>query len=104
MAYWVTQRRNELGIRMALGAEPGQILKLVVGHALLLAAIGLGIGLILAVACARVISGLLFGIPATDLLSFGVSCVLVISMAALASFVPALRATRVDPMAALRRE
>ena len=104
MAYWVTQRSNELGIRMALGAEPGQILKLVVGHALLLAAIGLAIGLVLAAGCARVISGLLFGVPATDLVSFGVSCLLVLTVAALASFVPALRATRVDPMAALRTE
>ena len=104
MAYSVTQRSNELGVRMALGAEPGQILKLVVGHALVLAAIGLAIGLTLALLCARLMSGLLFGIGATDLASFGISCLVVLSVAALASFVPALRATRIHPIAALRAE
>ncbi len=104
MAYSVTQRSNELGVRMALGAEPGQILKLVVGHALLLASIGLGIGLTLAFFCARMMSGLLFGVRATDLASFGISCLVILSVAALASFIPALRATRIDPISALRAE
>jgi len=104
MAYSVTQRRNELGVRMALGAEPSYILRLVLGNGLALTAIGLAIGLALAVGCARIIAGFLFGVHATDFATFGVSSLLVLIVAAMASVVPALRATRVDPVSALGTE
>ncbi len=103
-AYSVTQRSNELGVRMALGAEPGQILKLVMSHAMLLASFGLVIGVAIAFACARMMEGLLFGVRATDPASFGISCLVLLSIAALASFIPAVRATRIDPISALRTE
>ena len=104
MAYSVTQRTNELGVRMALGAEPSYILRLVLGNGLVLTAIGLATGLALAWACARIVAGFLFGVGATDFVTFGVSSLLVLSVAAMASVVPALRATRVDPVSALRTE
>ena len=104
MAYSVAQRRNELGVRMALGAEPGYILRLVLGNGLVLAAIGLAIGLAAAVACARMISGFLFGVQATDIVTFGLCSLFVLSVAAMASVIPAMRATRVDPVSALRME
>ena len=89
---------------MALGAEPGYIMKLVLGHGLMLTAAGLAIGLALAFGCARIIPGLLFGVPATDFATFGLSGLVVLSVAVLASIIPALRATRVDPVSALRSE
>jgi putative ABC transport system permease protein len=104
MAYSVTQRTNELGVRMALGAEPSYILRLVLGKGLMLTAIGLVVGLALAVGCARIIAGFLFDVRTTDFVTFGVSSLLVLSVAAMASVVPALRATRVDPVSALRTE
>jgi putative ABC transport system permease protein len=104
MAYSVTQRTNELGVRMALGAEPSYILRLVLGNGLVLTAIGLVIGLAIAVGCARIVAGLLFDVPATDFATFGISSLLVFSVAAMASVIPALRATRVDPVSALRTE
>ena len=104
MAYSVTQRVNELGVRAALGAQPGDILKLVVGHAVRLALVGIGMGLVLALAASRLISKLLFGVQVMDPLTFAVTCVGMLLVAALASFVPALKAARVDPATALRAE
>lgn len=104
MAYSVSQRTHELGIRMALGAQRGDILKLIVGHGLMLAAIGVAIGLFGAFALTRVIESLLFGISTTDPTTFGVIALLLVFVSLLSSFIPARRATKVDPMIALRYE
>lgn len=104
IGYSVTQRTAELGVRMALGAEPGDILKRVVGHGVMLAIAGLGIGLTLALAGGHLISRLLFGITATDWVTFAAVCFVVLPAAAASSWMPALRATKIDPLAALRAE
>jgi putative ABC transport system permease protein len=104
MAYSVSQRTHELGIRMALGAQRSDILKLVVMHGLKLAAIGVAIGLFGAFALTRVIESLLFGISTTDPTTFGAIALLLLLVSLLSSFIPARRATKVDPMTALRYE
>lgn len=102
--YSVTQQTRDIGIRMALGAEPSTVLKLVVGEGLKLAAAGLVVGLIGAVLGVRVLSSLLFNVSTYDPVTFvGVSLVLILT-AALACYIPARRATRVDPLIALRCE
>ncbi len=104
MSYSVAQRTREIGIRMALGAQRRDVLRMTVGQGLKLVGIGVGLGLLAAVILTRVMSSLLFGISATDPLTFlSISCVL-IGVAMLASLIPALRATRIDPMLALRYE
>lgn len=104
MAYSVTQRINELGVRAALGALPGDILGLIVGHGVRLAVFGIGIGLVIAFTGTRFISRLLFGVSAVDPLTFGGACLVVLAVAILASAVPAWRAIQVDPVTALRTE
>ena len=104
MAYSVAQRSNELGVRTALGAQRSDILKLVVAHGARLAGIGIGIGVLLALAFTRVLSRLLFNVSAMDPVTFGFTCVLILAVALLASYIPALRATKVDPVSALRNE
>jgi putative ABC transport system permease protein len=102
MSYAVARRTNEIGIRIALGAEPGMVLRSVVKEGLALAGIGAVIGLALSLAFARLMRGILFGVSPTDLLTFaGVTATLTIA-ALVASVVPALRATRIDPLQALR--
>lgn len=102
MSYAVTQRTREIGIRMALGANAAGIFRLIVGHGLTLMAIGLGIGLAVAVAGTRLLAILLFGVSATDPLTFAVIALLLALVALLACWIPARRAMKVDPMEALR--
>jgi predicted permease len=104
MAYLVSQGTRELGIRMALGATPPAILRLVIRQGLALALCGVGIGLIAAVAFARLVSGLLFGVRSTDPVTFGAIAILLTAVALLASYIPARRAARIDPMISLRCE
>ena len=104
IAYAVTQRTNELGVRMALGAQKSDVLKLVVGHGAQLAAIGIGIGLILALPLMRIISQLLFGVNAADPLTLAATSLVILLVAMGASYLPALKAIKVDPVVALRCE
>ncbi len=104
IAYAVTQRTNELGVRMALGAQRNDVLKMVVGEGALLAAIGIGIGLVWAFPLMRIISRLLFGVNANDPLTFAATSSVILLVALAASYLPALRAIKVDPLVALRHE
>jgi len=104
MAYSVNQRTQEIGIRMALGAQRADVLKLVVGQGMILTAVGVGIGLVAALLLTRVIASLLFGITATDFSTFSIISVILALVAFIACYLPGLRATRVDPMVALRYE
>jgi predicted permease len=104
LAYLVTQRTREIGVRIALGAQTSSVLGMVVGSGLKLAGLGVVIGLIGAFALTRLMQGVLYGVSANDPLTFGGVAVALLAVAAFASWLPALRATRVDPLVALRSQ
>jgi predicted permease len=103
-AYSVSQRTQEIGVRMALGAQPGNIFRMIMLEGLLLASIGVAIGLAGALALTRLIGSMLYGIPPHDPITFGISAGFLALMALAACYFPARRATKVDPMIALRYE
>jgi len=102
LAYSVTQRRQELGIRLALGAERGNILGLVVRQGLMLTGVGIAVGLVAALFLTRLMSSLLYKVGALDLATFALTPLAFLAIALLASYLPALRATKVNPVEALR--
>jgi putative ABC transport system permease protein len=104
ISYSVAQRRQEMGIRVALGASGGQVMSMVMGQALRLAALGLAMGLALAMMLKSVLKGFLVGVSTTDPATLAVTALVLLIVAVLASYVPARRAARVDPMVALRFE
>jgi putative ABC transport system permease protein len=101
MSYSVAQRTREIGIRLALGAQRNDVLRMTMGQGLKLVAIGVAIGLASAFVLTRVMASLLFGVSATDPITFVTISLVLMTVAMLASYIPALRATKVDPMVAL---
>jgi predicted permease len=104
MAYAVARRTNEIGIRMALGAQPGNVLRMVLRESLVVVAVGLAAGIPAALACGRFVASQLYGLQANDGLTIGGASAVLLLVALLASFLPARRAALLDPLAALREE
>ena len=104
ISHSVKRRTNEIGVRMALGAKPGNVLRILIGQGLRLVLIGLVLGLTAAFAVTRVLSGVLYGVQPTDLLTFSGVSLLLAGVAVLASYIPAHRAASIEPMQALRSE
>ena len=104
MSYLVTQSAHDIGVRMALGAQRSWIMTMVLRLGLELTGIGIVLGIVGAVALTRVMAALLFGVSTTDLATFAMVPVVLVAVAALATYLPAWRATRVDPVVALREE
>jgi ABC-type antimicrobial peptide transport system permease subunit len=104
MSYTVTQRTQEIGIRMALGARPADVLKLVVKGGIGLAVTGVGIGVVIAFGLTRLMEAVLFGVKPTDALTFALGSLALVAVAGLACYVAARRATKVDPLIAMRNE
>src|SRR4030095_15161966 len=104
LSYMVSQRTNEIGIRMALGAQAGEVQRMIVGHGSRLALIGVGIGLAATIPLARLLESLLFGIAALDVMTFAAMSVAMLGVALFASYLPARRASSVDPIVSLKAE
>jgi predicted permease len=104
MSYNVSRRTNEIGIRMALGADRRRVALMVLGESLLLVGVGIGVGLATAIGAGRFVRATLFGLAPTDAVTFAAAMALLVAVAAFSAYVPARRASRVDPMAALRQE
>src|SRR5262249_24915738 len=104
LAYLVSQRTREIGVRIALGAQRQDVLSMVVGSGLRLAGLGVVIGFVGALALTRLMQGVLYGVTPYDPLTFAAVAVGLVAVAAFASWLPALRATRADPLEALRAD
>jgi predicted permease len=104
LSYTVVRRTREIGVRVALGAAPGDVMRMVLGHGFRLTAIGLGVGLVLGSLFARAMAGLLFGVNPIDVPTFGAVLVVLSAVAAFAIWLPTRRALRIDPIVALREE
>jgi putative ABC transport system permease protein len=104
VAYTVSQRTQEIGVRMAIGAQRGDVLRMVLGSGMKLASLGVVIGIAAALALAGLVASMLFGVTPFDPASYGVTAALLLGVAALACYLPARRAMRVDPLIALRQE
>ena len=104
ISYIVSQRTREIGVRMALGADRRDVRRMVLRQGMILAGLGVVIGLVAAMGLTRLMSSLLYGVEATDPVTFGVVAVLLTAVALVASYLPALRASRTDPLEAIRFE
>jgi ABC-type antimicrobial peptide transport system permease subunit len=104
ISYSVNQRQLEIGIRMALGASPGMVQRLVVGETMRMAGVGVALGLVGGLVLTRLAGSLLYGVTATDPLTFAAVILILTGVAGLAGYVPAWRAARIEPMSALRTD
>jgi len=104
LAYAVAQRTNEIGIRMALGAQPGSVLRMALRDILVLLAVGVAVGIGAVLACGQLVASMLFGLKPTDITTITMAALLLSAIALAAGYLPARRASRVDPLAALRFE
>ncbi len=104
ISYIVSQRTREIGVRMALGADQRDVRRMVLRQGVILAGIGVVVGLVAAVGLTRLMSSLLYGVEATDPVTFGVVTAMLVTVALVATYLPALRASRTDPLVALRFE
>jgi putative ABC transport system permease protein len=104
IAQTVASRTREIGLRMALGATPGRLVADIVGHSVKLALAGMGIGLAVSLAVGRLLASLLYGVPHTDAITLVTTVAVFLTVAIAAGYVPARRASRVDPLRALRAE
>ncbi len=102
VSYSASKRRQEIGIRIALGAQPRDVLRLILGQGAKLALLGLGMGIVFAFLLTRLMASQLYSVSATDPLTFGAVAVVLLGVSVTASYIPARRALRVDPMVALK--